>query len=42
MRATDHDAVMERVDEEGRLLGFTVSNVSIQEKPLIADLPGVE
>ena len=28
MRETDNDAVMERVDEEGNLLGFSVLGVS--------------
>jgi len=40
MRATDHDAVMERVDENGVLLGFSVMNVSrlSKERPLVAEL----
>lgn len=40
MRATDNDAVMERVDEEGNLLGFSIQSVSLHSKanPLIADL----
>ena len=40
LRATDHDSVMERVDENGQLLGFTVMNVSstATDKPLIAEL----
>ncbi len=40
MRETDNDAVMERVDEEGSLLGFSVMNVSriAKEKPLVAEL----
>lgn len=40
MRATANDAVMERVDEEGVLLGFSVLNVSrlAKEKPLVAEL----
>ena len=40
MRATDNDSVMERVDQEGRLLGFSVMNVSrfSREKPLVAEL----
>lgn len=40
MRATDNDAVMERVDEHGALLGFSVINVSrlAKEKPLVAEL----
>jgi hypothetical protein len=28
MRPTDRDEVMERVDEKGRLLGFSITNVS--------------
>jgi len=40
MRATNNDAVMERVDDEGNLLGFSVMNVSrlAREKPLVAEL----
>ena len=40
MRATDHDAVMERVSEAGEILGFTVARVSAQPKssPLVAVL----
>ncbi len=40
MRETDNDAVMERVDEEGNLLGFSVLGVSTLEskKPLVAEL----
>ena len=40
MRETDNDAVMERVDEEGNLLGFSVLGVSNLEceKPLVAEL----
>jgi len=40
MRETSHDAVMERVDDEGHLLGFTVMQVSrlAKDKPLVADL----
>jgi hypothetical protein len=39
MRETDNDAVMERVDEEGNLLGFSVLGVSNldSEKPLVAE-----
>lgn len=41
MRATDNDAVMERVDEKGNLLGFSVMQVSRLGKktPLEAELP---
>ncbi len=40
MRETDNDAVMERVDEEGNILGFSVMNVSEhrKENPLVAEL----
>ncbi|WP_107666321.1 DUF2283 domain-containing protein [Cyanothece sp. BG0011] len=40
MRETDNDAIMERVDEEGKLLGFSILGVSqlTHDKPLIADL----
>jgi hypothetical protein len=37
---TENDAVMERVDTEGNLLGFSILAVSqlAQSKPLIAEL----
>ena len=40
MRETDNDAIMERVDEEGNFLGFSVLGVSnlATEKPLVAQL----
>jgi uncharacterized protein YuzE len=40
MKQTNNEAVMERVDEQGNVLGFTVMGVSrlTKEKPLIADL----
>ncbi|HZL12547.1 MAG TPA: DUF2283 domain-containing protein [Verrucomicrobiae bacterium] len=40
MRETNNDAVMERVDEQGNILGFSVMQVSrlAKEKPLEADL----
>jgi hypothetical protein len=40
MRATANDAVMERVDESGALLGFSIMNVSqvAKDKPLVAEL----
>ncbi|NTW59276.1 MAG: DUF2283 domain-containing protein [Nitrospirae bacterium] len=40
MKETNNEAVMERVDEQGNVLGFTVMGVSrlSKEKPLIADL----
>jgi uncharacterized protein YuzE len=40
MKETNNDAVMERVDAQGNVIGFTVTGVSrmTKEKPLIADL----
>ncbi len=40
LRETDQDAVMERVDEQGNVLGFTVMAVSKLDKdhPLVAQL----
>lgn len=40
MRETANDAVMERVDENGALLGFSVMNVRqlAQRQPLVAEL----
>lgn len=40
MRETAHDAVMERVDQEGRILGFSILGVSRfrKEEPLEAEL----
>jgi hypothetical protein len=40
MRETDHDAVMERVDEDGNILGFSVMQVTEFRKtaPLTARL----
>ncbi len=40
MRETKNDAVMERVDEEGNLLGFSIMQVSrlAGKKPLVAEL----
>lgn len=43
MRETENDAVMERVDLEGNLLGFSILAVSqlAKSKPLMAELlPG--
>jgi len=39
-RETAHDAVMERVDEQGRVIGFSILGVSrlTREKPLEAEL----
>ena len=46
MRETENDAVMERVDEAGNLLGFSILQVSQVSKgtPLLAELTalGVE
>jgi uncharacterized protein YuzE len=40
MRETDNDAVMERVDEQGKVIGFSVLGVSKlpRRKPLVATL----
>ena len=40
MRETDHDAVMERVDADGNILGFSIMQVTRfkKENPLIAQL----
>ena len=40
MRATDNDAVMERLDAEGKVIGFTVMQVSrlARKHPLVAEL----
>ncbi len=40
MRETDNDAVMERVNREGNLLGFSVLGVSNldNKQPLVAEL----
>jgi hypothetical protein len=42
-RATNHDAVMERVDSEGHVIGFSILGVSRfgRERPLEADLSPV-
>jgi len=39
-RETDNDAVMERVDEQGNILGFSIMEVSRikKQKPLVAEL----
>jgi len=43
LKETNNDAVMERIDEQGNVLGFTVTGVSrlSKDKPLIADLISV-
>ena len=40
MRETKHDAVMERVDNRGRILGFSFMHVSrlSQQRPIEAEL----
>jgi uncharacterized protein YuzE len=40
MRATDNDAVMERVSQRGKILGFSIMRVSRsrKKKPLVAVL----
>jgi len=40
MRETDNDAIMERVDNQGNILGFSVLNVSqlSKQQPIYAQL----
>jgi uncharacterized protein YuzE len=40
MRSTDNEAVMERLDAEGNVIGFTVMQVSrlSRKTPLVAEL----
>ena len=40
MRETTHDAVMERVAEDGKVLGFSILNVSrlARQQPVVAEL----
>ena len=40
MKETNHDAVMERVDAQGRVIGFNIMGVTRfrKDKPLEADL----
>lgn len=40
MKETAHDALMERVDADGRVIGFSVMGVSRfrKDKPLVAEL----
>ncbi len=41
-RETGFDQVMEKVDMEGNVIGFSILNVSgLKEKPLDIDLPNV-
>ena len=44
MRVTDHDAIMERVDEKGNILGFSIMQVSqlTSNEPLMAELTSKE
>ncbi len=38
-RETENDAVMEKVDEEGNIIGFSILKMSaLKEKPLSIDL----
>ena len=39
-KETQHDALMERVDQHGRVIGFSILGVSRfkKDKPLMADL----
>ena len=42
-RETENDAVMEKVDEKGNILGFSILKVSaLREKPLSIELENVE
>jgi hypothetical protein len=43
-KETKHDAVMERVDKDGQVIGFSILGVSRfkKSKPLVADLVSVE
>ena len=43
MRETDQDAILERVDQDGNVIGFSVLSVSqlSKEKPLSAELAPV-
>jgi len=40
MKETDNEAVMERVNEQGQVIGFSIMQVSqlAKQKPLVADL----
>ena len=40
MKETDNDAVMERVDERGQVIGFSILQVSklSRQKPLVVEL----
>lgn len=44
MKETDNDAIMERVDEQGHVIGFTIMQVSklSRQKPLAAELVSIE
>jgi len=44
MRETDNDAIMERVDEKGNILGFSIILVSqlTSDQPLMAELASKE
>ena len=37
-RETENDAVMEKVDEEGNVIGFSILKVSVLKKPLSIEL----
>lgn len=42
-RETENDAVVEKVDEKGNILGFSILKVSaLREKPLSIELENVE
>ncbi|MFZ5931607.1 MAG: DUF2283 domain-containing protein [Pseudomonadota bacterium] len=42
-KETPNDAVMERLDAQGKVIGFSILGVSRfrKEKPLVAELPAV-
>lgn len=42
-RETSNDAVMEKIDQNGHVIGFSVMNVSsFKKSPLEVVLPGIE
>ena len=44
MKETDNDAIMERLDEQGCVIGFSIMQVSklSRQKPLAAELVSIE
>ncbi len=41
-KETDNDAIMKKVDAEGRVIGFSISNVSALDKPLSVTIDSEE